>query len=228
MKRTYNTLFLLISLDGKISTGSVNTRDTEKDYPKIEGIKEGLQQYYDIEKQTDPFSLNSGFVMAKIGVNTDHSPIHCPRVNFVIIDNQHLTKKGVVNLCNNLRTLYLVTSNRKHPAYQVAKKNLVIMYYPREIDFKKLFVNLKSKYKAERVTIQSGGTLNSVFLRAGLIDRISVVVVPCLIGGKDTPSLVDGKSLVTDSDLKYIKSLKLQSINKLKHDYLHLVYEVNN
>ena len=85
MNRTYNTLFLLISVDGKISTGSIPERDVDKDFPKIEGIKEGLNQYYDIEKTTDNFSLNSGFVMSKIGVNTDKNPIHCPNVNFVII-----------------------------------------------------------------------------------------------------------------------------------------------
>ncbi len=83
MDRTYNTLFSLISVDGKISTSSVNERDVDKDFLKIDGVKKGLSQYYDIEKTTENFSLNSGFVMAKIGVNTDHSPIHCPNVNFI-------------------------------------------------------------------------------------------------------------------------------------------------
>ncbi len=44
------TLFLLISVDGKISTGDTDEMDVDKDYPKIKGIKEGLYQYYDLEK----------------------------------------------------------------------------------------------------------------------------------------------------------------------------------
>jgi len=228
MNRTFNTLFLLISVDGKISTGSTLERDVDRDYKNIVGVKEGLHQYYDIEKTTDEHSLNSGFVMSKMGVNTDNNPIHCPNVNFVIIDNKNLNHKGVINLCNNLKTLYLVTTNKEHPAFKVNKENLVIMYYENEINFKDVFIQLKEKYGAEKVTIQSGGTLNSVFLRKGLIDRISIVIAPCLIGGKDTPTLIDGESLKTVEDLRNIKTLKLEEVKQLENNYLHLLYSVNN
>jgi len=228
MNRTFNTLFLLISVDGKISTGSTLERDVDKDYKNITGIKEGLHQYYDIEKTTDEYSLNSGFVMSKMGVNTDNNPIYCPTVNFVIIDNKNLDRNGVINLCNNLKTLYLVTTNKEHPALKVHKENLVIMYYENEIDFEDLFIQLKEKYGAEKVTIQSGGTLNSVFLRKGLVDKVSIVIAPCLIGGKDTPTLIDGESLTTVEDLKNIKTLKLEDVQRLENNYLHLIYSVNN
>ena len=70
MNRPITTLFMLESLDGKISTGSTDNLDVDKDYPKIDGVKEGLHQYYELEKKTDYFSLNTGKVMAKIGVNS--------------------------------------------------------------------------------------------------------------------------------------------------------------
>ena len=69
MKRPITTLFMLSSVDGKISTGATDELDVDKDYPKIDGVKEGLYQYYDIEQTTDLWSLNSGKVQAKIGVN---------------------------------------------------------------------------------------------------------------------------------------------------------------
>lgn len=56
------TLFMLMSVDGKISTGAVDELDVDRDYPRIEGVKEGLYQYYEIEKTTDLWSLNSGRV----------------------------------------------------------------------------------------------------------------------------------------------------------------------
>jgi 2,5-diamino-6-(ribosylamino)-4(3H)-pyrimidinone 5'-phosphate reductase len=228
MDRTFNTLFLLISVDGKISTGSVPERDVDKDYKNIIGVKEGLHQYYEIEKTTDIFSLNSGFVMSKIGVNTDKNPIHCPGVNFIIVDNNNLNTQGLTNLCNNVKTLFLVTTNKNHPAFKLRKKNLEIIHYEQEVDFEDMFIRLKTDHKAEKVTIQSGGTLNSIFLRKGLIDKVSVVVAPCLIGGKNTPSLVDGESLQTEFDLKDIKSLTLESVKQLDDNYLHIVYNVNN
>ena len=67
MNRPITTLFMLESLDGKINTGNNDNFDVDKDYPKINGVKEGLYQYYDLESKTDLFSLNTGRVMAKIG-----------------------------------------------------------------------------------------------------------------------------------------------------------------
>jgi len=50
MDKPVTTLFMLMSVDGKISTGNVDDRDVDKDFPRVIGIKEGLKQYYDIEK----------------------------------------------------------------------------------------------------------------------------------------------------------------------------------
>ena len=68
-KRPITTLFMLESLDGKISSGNNDKLDADKDWCQIDGVKEGLHQYYEIESTTDYFSLNTGRVMAKIGVN---------------------------------------------------------------------------------------------------------------------------------------------------------------
>lgn len=60
--KTITTLFMLMSVDGKISTGAVDELDVDRDFPRINGVKEGLYQYYEIEKTTDLWSLNSGRV----------------------------------------------------------------------------------------------------------------------------------------------------------------------
>lgn len=231
MKRTYNTLFLLESLYGKISTGSTDNLDVDKDFPKITEVKEGLHQYYDIEKTTDPFSLNSGRTMAKIGVNIrDKEPIKMG-CSFIIIDNKpHLTIKGVEYLAKWVKKLFLVTTNKKHPAYELINKfeNIEIISYENNIDLKNLFEKLNSDYGIERITLQSGGTLNSEFIRQGLVDEISIVISPCLIGGENTQSLIGGKSLTTEADLSKIKALKLIDCKTLDNSYLHLKYQVIN
>ena len=55
--RPFTTLFLLMSVDGKISTGSTDARDVDADFPRIAGVREGLAQYYDIVQKTDLWSL---------------------------------------------------------------------------------------------------------------------------------------------------------------------------
>lgn len=229
--RPLTTLFMIESVDGKISTGDVDELDVDKDFKRIVGVKEGLHQYYDLEKQTDPYSLNTGRVMQKIGVNertTEPTKMEC---SFIIIDNKpHLNEKGVEYLAKWVKTLFLVTTNKNHPAYKVKENysNIVILDYDGEVDLAGLLEKLKTEHSVDRITIQSGGTLNAEWIRRGLIDRLSLVVAPLLIGGKNTSTLVDGESLHTQEDLLKIKTLKLTKCDVLENSYLHITYEVIN
>ena len=60
MDRPITTLFMLMSVDGKISTGATDEMDVDRDFPGIPGLKEGLHQYYEIEQTTDLWSFNTG------------------------------------------------------------------------------------------------------------------------------------------------------------------------
>ena len=224
MDRPITTLFMLMSVDGKISTGASDHLDVDKDFPKIAGVKEGLHQYYEIERTTDLWSLNSGRVQAKIGVNTADMQNKTP-VSFVVIDNKHLKKHGVHYFCALSKQFVLVTSNEKHPAFGMAEANLHIIYQ-NELSLKDVLTKLGSEYGCERITIQTGGTLNELFLREKLIDYVDIVVAPVLVGGKDTSTLIDGRSLVSESELSRLGVLRLQECAVLENSYLRLRYEV--
>ena len=224
MDRPITTLFMLMSVDGKISTGASDSLDVDKDFPKIAGVREVLHQYYEIEQTTDLWSINSGRVQAKIGINTADMPDKTP-VSFVIIDNQHLKEHGLRYFCALSKQFVLVTSNEKHPAFEMEEDNLHIIYQD-ELSLKEVLTKLKAEYGCERMTIQTGGTLNGLFLREKLIDYIDIVVAPVLIGGKDTATLIDGQSLLSESELSKLGVLKLQECVVLENSYLRLRYEV--
>jgi 2,5-diamino-6-(ribosylamino)-4(3H)-pyrimidinone 5'-phosphate reductase len=78
------------------------------------------------------------------------------------------------------------------------------------------------------MTIQTGGTLNSIILREKLIDKISIVIAPALIGGKETPTLIDGESIKSFEELEKVKALKLIDVIKLNDSYINLKYDVVN
>lgn len=224
MDRPITTLFMLMSIDGKISTGASDSLDVDKDFPTIPGVREGLHQYYEIEQTTDLWTLNSGRVQAKIGVNTAPMPAKTP-VSFVVMDNHHLTEHGIRYFCALAKKFVLVTSNAKHPAFQMEEDNLHIIYQ-REPSLAAMLSRLKADHDCQRITIQTGGTLNGLFLREKLFDYIDIVVAPVLIGGKDTPSLIDGPSLLSESELSGVGVLMLSDCTVLGDSYLRLRYQV--
>ena len=224
-------MFLLVSVDGKISTGDTDVMDVDKDYPKIVGVKEGLKQYYDLELETDLFSFNTGRVFSKVGMNEKTDEPQKLPVSFVVVDNEpHLTEKGVSYLAKKSKNLIIATINKTHPASILKKDfdNIHIFEYEKIVDFRDLFEKLKERFGAERMTIQSGGTLNTTLVREGLIDRVLLVVAPALIGGKNTSTLMDGESLHTSAELNKIKTLELVQAKPLENSYLLLEYQVKN
>ena len=198
MDRPITTLFMLMSLDGKISPGASDALDVDKDFPKIDGLKEGLPQYYEIEQTTDLWSFNTGRVQEKMGVNQKPYPDKTP-VSFVLLDNNHLTEHGVTYFCKKSQVFVLITSNKDHPAYNIKENNL-----------------------------HSGGTVNGLFLREKLFDYIDVVVAPVLIGGKETSSLIDGSSILSENELSELGVLKLIDCTVLNDSYIRVRYQVIN
>lgn len=218
------TLFMLSSVDGKISTGASDKFDFDKDFPSINGVKEGLQQYYDIELTTELWSLNSGRVQEKMGVNVKPMPNKTP-VSFVLIDNNHLQEHGCRYFCHKSDKFVLITSNRNHPGFAVEKEvdNFDIIYQ-RELNLNSAMEILYG-LGCKKITLQTGGTLNSIFLREGLLDYIDIVVAPILVGGGNVPTIIDGDSITNLSQLN-TGVLKLESCDKLKSSYIRLRYKV--
>lgn len=223
-KRPITTLFLLTSVDGKISTGATDKLDVDRDFPKLPGVREGLHQYYEIEQTTDLWSLNTGRVQEKMGVNEKPVPEKTP-VSFVLVDSKHLTAQGVEYFCALSQKFVLITTNPHHPAYGVDRSNLYILFQEC-LDMKKALEQLYTRFGCDRLTIQSGGTLNGLFLREKLIDFVDLVVAPVLVGGKETATAIDGKALQTPEELEGLGVLKLQECKVLEDSYLRLRYRV--
>ena len=224
MDRPVTTLYMLMSVDGKISTGANDELDVDRDFPVISGLKEGLHQYYEIEQTTDLWSFNTGRVQEKMGVNRKAPPAKSP-VSFVLLDNHHLSEQGVRYFCAWAKTFVLITSNPSHPAFDVKEENLHIILQ-KKTDLRSALARLKTEFGCERLTVQSGGTVNSLFLREKLFDYVDLVVAPVLIGGKDTSSLVDGVSLTRREELSGLGVLKLENCTVLEDSYIRLQYKV--
>jgi riboflavin biosynthesis pyrimidine reductase len=79
----------------------------------------------------------------------------------------------------------------------------------------------------DRLLVEGGGIVNGAFLRAGLIDEISLVICPAVDGAKGAPSVFDS----TEEDAGKpppVRSITLQSSELLEGGAVWLRYNVQN
>jgi len=89
------------------------------------------------------------------------------------------------------------------------------------IDLKRVLAKLRTAFGIRRLLLEGGGTINGSFLAAGLIDELSILIVPVADGGIGTPTLFDamaGKGLA--------RKLRLISVSRIKGDLVWLRYKV--
>jgi 2,5-diamino-6-(ribosylamino)-4(3H)-pyrimidinone 5'-phosphate reductase len=62
------------------------------------------------------------------------------------------------------------------------------------VDLVELLRRLRDR-GVERLLVEGGGELNWSFLEQDLIDELYVTIAPCLLGGRDAPTLLEGRGL---------------------------------
>lgn len=220
--RPETTLFLLQSIDGKISFGESDVLDFDKHIPELAYSSIGLHSYYEEEKRTDDWTLCSGKTLAKVGWN--YKVVN--RVNgvtIVVIDNNYITEDGLINLSNGYGKVILVTSNYSRKDWE---KSADVVFVEQSEDLTNVFNTLYDKYGCKMITIQAGGYLNCSLLRSGLIDNLNIIIAPMLVGGKDTSTAIDGVSLLYEEEIfRYIKEFQLMDVAKLDASYVQLRYK---
>jgi 2,5-diamino-6-(ribosylamino)-4(3H)-pyrimidinone 5'-phosphate reductase len=91
------------------------------------------------------------------------------------------------------------------------------------VDLRAALEELATRFAVRTVRVDSGGTLNGALLRAGLVDEVSVLLHPCLVGGMTPRSLFRAPDLATSEG---VIPLKLTHLERLENDLLWLRYEV--
>jgi 2,5-diamino-6-(ribosylamino)-4(3H)-pyrimidinone 5'-phosphate reductase len=90
-----------------------------------------------------------------------------------------------------------------------------------EIDLHVALRKLRKLFGIKRARIDGGGTVNGSFLKAGLIDELSHVIVPVADGSMNTPTMFDVEPGHTR---RMARQLTLKSIKRLNDNTLWLRY----
>ncbi|UCD37864.1 MAG: RibD family protein [Fidelibacterota bacterium] len=91
------------------------------------------------------------------------------------------------------------------------------------VDFREALEGLHTRYGVELVRVDSGGTLNGILFRAGLVNEVSLLIHPSLVGGTSSRSMYRAPDLITPGG---VIDLKLTYCEQLENDIVWLRYEV--
>jgi riboflavin-specific deaminase-like protein len=62
----------------------------------------------------------------------------------------------------------------------------------REMDFAGALRWLRQVWRVRRLLVEGGGELNGALFRAGLVDELHLTICPCIVGGREAPTIADG------------------------------------
>jgi 2,5-diamino-6-(ribosylamino)-4(3H)-pyrimidinone 5'-phosphate reductase len=101
------------------------------------------------------------------------------------------------------------------------------------VDLRVALEELNSRFGVKVVRVDAGGTLNGQLLRQGLVNEVSLLIYPSLVGGEkqsnifrapDLPAIAATANPQTGPE--GVISLKLLHMGRLKGDVIWLRYEV--
>jgi riboflavin biosynthesis pyrimidine reductase len=95
-----------------------------------------------------------------------------------------------------------------------------------EIDLALALEILNRELGIKRLLLEGGGSSNGAFLRAGLIDEISLAILPAVDGAKGAPSVFDSSD--EDARPAPIEGMTLQSSQVLDGGAVWLRYQLRN
>jgi len=109
---------------------------------------------------------------------------------------------------------YLAMLQEKGISYIVSGKT--------SVDLANAVNQLGKHFRIRTLLLEGGGHINGAFLQAGLVDEVSLLLVPGIDGRHDIPAVFDGVS----PSRKRAVPLKLKSVEQRGRDTLWIRYEV--
>ena len=99
----------------------------------------------------------------------------------------------------------------------------VKVFGDKELDFKAALRWLRRRWNVRSLLCEGGGEVNAALFRQGLVDELYQTVCPLIFGGRDAPTLADGRGV---DSLSEATGLKLKALRRVG-DEVFLVYRVS-
>ena len=94
-----------------------------------------------------------------------------------------------------------------------------------KLDFSSALEQLHSLFGIKTLMLEGGGSINGSMLNAGLIDELSLLLLPVADGIAGTPTTFE---VGEDLPMQTARELKVMDVKKLEHDVLWLRYKFDS
>ena len=136
------------------------------------------------------------------------------------IRNWHYWKKQ-----EHWKKIYLLCCNQTPQRYldYLSERNIEYLITGNEnVDFIDALDTLNLELGIKLVRVDSGSTLNGILLNKNIVNEISLLVHPCIVNNPANKSFTHS----LESSLANTTNLKLIHFERLKNDFIWLIYEV--
>ena len=223
--RPYIICHMLSSVDGKIDGNALDAVIGEGEYEatgtKLEGDawicgRTTMQQHF---AEDEPFvsvsNRPAGPQPVFVARRADSYAISVDTLGKLRwssgdLDGDHL----VCVVSERVPADYLAMLRAKGISYVVAGKS--------SVDLAEAVDQLGEHFGIRTLLLEGGGHINGAFLQAGLIDEVSLLLVPGIDGRHDIPTVFDGVNIASNTAVP----LKLKSVEQRANDTLWIRYTV--
>ncbi|MBX3282286.1 MAG: bifunctional diaminohydroxyphosphoribosylaminopyrimidine deaminase/5-amino-6-(5-phosphoribosylamino)uracil reductase RibD [Acidobacteria bacterium] len=202
--RPFVHLKLAASLDGRISLSSSVSTYLSSD--------EARQRVQALRHEYDAILVGGTTVAVDDPSLTDRSglPRRRPLVR-VVLDGHLATPlaSNIVETAGEVPTI-IFTSQKGDKADQLEEKGVVVIHDPgggHDLNF--VLAELK-KRDIQSVLVEGGSAIAGSFRDAGLIDKLSIIFAPLVIGGDDAPTAFAGEGAAEMSDALKLSNVSVQ------------------
>jgi 2,5-diamino-6-(ribosylamino)-4(3H)-pyrimidinone 5'-phosphate reductase len=223
--KPYVICHMLSSIDGKIDGPALKDVTGDGEYETTGDQLGGDAWICGRVTMQKHFADEAPFV-SSVRERTGPHPVHVARQanSYAISVDPHGKLQWSSNEIDGDHLICVISEDapRDYPEMLREKNISYIVSGSTAINFDETLNLLSVHFGIRTLLLEGGGHINGALLQAGLVDEVSLLIVPAIDGRHEIPTTFDGMTLIGDRAVP----LKLKSVDRRERDALWVRYEV--